>query len=276
MSIFCKYCYGEKLVLKTKNNKIACNRWTAKRFITAVFIGFVFLWTAVATTEGQRLVPDNERKIIVLDPGHGGNDWGVKGHEGTYEKDVALIIAQKIAIQLGQKYKIILTRSGDYGLDAFNRTSIANHYKAIVFLSIHTGGDFQYKTNEISIFTYQKTFESPLAVPQDSLEDPSSRSIQNTWDRVQIPHNAMSKQLAQSIHNRLCSSQNTLACKIQQAPLLILTGADMPAVLLELGYLTNPQYEKTINNDKQLSDIATHISDGIEDFLSAYDLLPSQ
>lgn len=268
MSVYCRHYYGDGLDLETKNTRIICCLWASKSRWVAGIIGIVFIWVTIGTVEGQRLVPDMDIKTIVLDPGHGGNDWGAKGHEGTYEKDVTLAVAQKLATQLNNKYRVILTRSADYGLEVFNRTAVANHQKAVLFISIHTGGDFLHKTNGMSIFTYQEATESELLFPPEPAEQNRDSKTQSPWDRVQIWHKASSKQLAKTIYNRLCDSQNVLTCNIQQAPLLILLGADMPAVLLEIGYITNPQDEKTMNDPEQLSEIVTHIINGIEDFLT--------
>ncbi|MBT8358976.1 MAG: N-acetylmuramoyl-L-alanine amidase, partial [Deltaproteobacteria bacterium] len=98
----------------------------------------------------------NEIKTVVLNPGHGGHDHGVKGPAGTLEKNVTLGLAQLIRDQLKKKYKIILTRSDDYWVDIPGRTAVANHKKADLFISIHAGGSFLHQAKGINIFYYKE------------------------------------------------------------------------------------------------------------------------
>ena len=81
--------------------------------------------------------------IIVLDPGHGGNDVGAHGTQNMTEKQVALTFVGLMTQRLKKTYKVVLTRKDDYQIDAFERSAIANHLKADLFVSIHTGGSFR-------------------------------------------------------------------------------------------------------------------------------------
>jgi len=237
-------------------------------FLVFAIIVFLCLWVGAGRAQGQRLVPDIDQKTIVLDPGHGGNDRGAVGPDGKYEKDVTMAVAQSIADRLKNRYRIILTRSGDYAQDIFNRTAIANHQNADLFISIHTGGDFLHKTSGISIFTYQ---ESNDAIPSSPEASSESGQIEIAWDSVQMQHKTDSKQLANFIYDRLCSQQSRSSCKMQQAPLLVLVGANMPALLIEIGYITNPQDELRMGQPENFSRMVTSISEGIDQFLKSYD-----
>ena len=79
------------------------------------------------------------KKIVVLDPGHGGHDTGAEGPDNSQEKNVTLKMATALATELKKEYKIEFTRTGDYGLDIPGRTNMANHMQADLFISIHTG-----------------------------------------------------------------------------------------------------------------------------------------
>ena len=95
------------------------------------------------------------KRIIVIDPGHGGQDFGAKGSDGTLEKTVTLELARLIASQLEPEFKVVLTRTDDYQVELDDRTALANHLKAAIFISIHTGAGFVHSTTGTSIYYYQ-------------------------------------------------------------------------------------------------------------------------
>lgn len=212
------------------------------------------------------LFPENQ-PAVVIDPGHGGSDAGVRGPDGSLEKTVSLILSRLIAKELEGKYKVVLTRTGDYGLDLFSRTALANHMKADVFISIHTGGSFLHKAGGINIFFFKENL-SALPVlgsgPVKAVED----SVVLPWNSIQIRHLTASSALADSLKKRFSDRGKFFKSTIESAPLMVLEGADMPAVLIETGYLTNPTEEKRLNDPEALSHFARGIREGIDDFFA--------
>jgi N-acetylmuramoyl-L-alanine amidase len=203
-------------------------------------------------------------KTIVIDPGHGGNDPGAKGPAGSFEKTVAISLAQIIQAQINPKYKVVLTRTGDYSLDIFERTAIANHIDADIFISIHTGGSFLYKANQINIFYFQ---------PHGYLNKDQTGAPQPLmWQNLQKKHQAASNTLANIIKFRIDQLFTSTRAKAQGAPLILLQGAQMPAILVEIGYITNPSHEKNLQNTRFLSNIGKAITSGIHDFFNKMDL----
>jgi len=203
-----------------------------------------------------------------LDPGHGGLDTGAKGPAGLLEKDAVLRIAQLVAMRLRHSYRVILTRSDDYSLPLTKRTELANQHQAAVFLSIHAGGAFQQAKRGITICSYQESYGDAFSgAPEIPLPD-STAATRKPWDLVQISHKPESKKLAEAIYHRFCSEENP-NCRMASAPLLVLVGADMPAVLIEVGHITNPQDERKLNDTDGLSEISAAISNGISDYLSS-------
>jgi N-acetylmuramoyl-L-alanine amidase len=208
----------------------------------------------------------NEIKTVVLDPGHGGEDHGVQGPAGTVEKSVTLALAQLIAGQLKKEYKVKLTRSDDYSIDIPGRTAVANHLKANLFISIHTGGSFLHQAKGISIFHYKELSNKALGAGTDSSKAGDKSNPQALWDNLQVGHMASSKALAQMMQNNFNSQLNFSNSKIQDADLMVLKGADMPAILIEVGYLSNPGDEKKLQSLEVLSDFAKAICNGINDY----------
>lgn len=203
---------------------------------------------------------------IVIDPGHGGRDKGARGPDGTLEKNVTMTLANLLAEKLTGKYRPVLTRNDDYEPGIAERTSIANADRASLFVSIHTGGSFKYKTRGIKIFFFKKFSDNESQSGKAGSYTIEGHEIQVPWDGIQKKHMIASKEAAEAIHDRLSKTTQFPAVQVLDAPILVLTGADMPAVLLEIGYLTDPIEEKKLNNNKYLSYLAQEIKKGIDDF----------
>jgi len=147
---------------------IYCNRFIEKIYYASPSLVFLFLFIFCfhiytgQSGAGTRVI------TIAIDPGHGGDvDFGVKDPDGKLEKDMTLKLAEMIASDLGTRFNIILTRREDTELEIQERTAVANHFKADLFISIHAGGSFVHKTKGISICyftdTYQNTYENGSA-----------------------------------------------------------------------------------------------------------------
>jgi N-acetylmuramoyl-L-alanine amidase len=225
---------------------------------------------AIPAIAGQPLF-DAYRRIIVLDPGHGGHEFGARGPDGTTEKAVALELAQLIAAELQKNYKVTLTRTDDYYVDLDNRTALANHLKADVFVSFHTGGSFVYSTAGPIVYYYQNASKPSSARRENPALKGENKNIPTPWHRIQNSYLERSRILARMISSRLSAVNSIKTVRVQGAPLAVLQGAHMPAILIETGYLTNPAEEKNLRNSRFLADIAAEISRGIEEFLSRAD-----
>ncbi|MGD8211243.1 MAG: N-acetylmuramoyl-L-alanine amidase [Desulfobacterales bacterium] len=234
-----------------------------------------FLGYGAIPTDAKQPLFDAYRRIIVLDPGHGGREFGARGAEGTLEKAVAMELAQLIAAQLQRDYKVTLTRTDDYHVDLDKRTALANHLNADLFVSLHTGGSFVYGTAGPIVYYYQNAskFSSTRENPTLGGEN---KSMPIPWDRLQDKYREKSRILADMIRSRLSTVNSIENSRVQGAPLAVLQGAHMPAVLIEVGYLTNPAEEKNLRNSRFLMNIAAEISKGIEDFLSNADQMNNQ
>ena len=208
------------------------------------------------------------RRVIVIDPGHGGASTGVKGSSGMVEKDLALRLAGLVKNNLISRYKVTLTRTDDLAMDIDERAGIANHEKAEVFVSIHAAGSSRAASEGVTIFYYSSMHIAGDESDPPPLPDLKAEAKPVPWHRNQIPQLAASASLAGRIKNRLSAHPNPMPAEVDDAPLRVLSGAAMPAVLIEVGYLTNPKEEKRLQNDSHLSSMATRIALGIDDFLN--------
>ncbi len=119
------------------------------------FLILCFLSSGAIPSVAKQPLFDAYKRIIVLDPGHGGRESGARGADGTAEKAVALKLAELIATELERDYKVTLTRTDDYHVDLDHRTALANHLKADIFISLHTGGSFVYSSAGPIVYYYQ-------------------------------------------------------------------------------------------------------------------------
>jgi N-acetylmuramoyl-L-alanine amidase len=224
---------------------------------------------AITEAKSNKLHFQIKKKTIVIDPGHGGYDKGARGPDGTFEKTVTMELARVLSVELERTYEVILTRTDDYWIDILTRTAMANHLNADLFISIHTGGSFLHQASGISLYYYEKISTSALMLETESMEGSKSSNFKEQWSNVQRRHQKNSKVFAEGILNRLSEKVGKKVeynAEIQGAPLMVLEGADTPAILIEIGYITNPKEEKSLNDINVLSDIAEKIRNGIDDF----------
>lgn len=214
--------------------------------------------------------PAAQKPLVVIDPGHGGHDKGVEGVSGSLEKGAALRFARILEKALTPECRVELTRTGDYQVSHQNRASMANHRKADLFISIHTGGFFRAGPDSWGIFYYPSRALSAGGADQagNAASGEAALSPERVnWRRVQLHHAKASKALADTLRHYLRACPEISEVKTAEAPLLPAEGLDMPAVFVEAGYLTNPACEARLNDADFLADAAACIRQGIRSFL---------
>ena len=228
--------------------------------------GLLLAFTLSGQANAKNLIVRKYQGVIVVDPGHGGHDRGAKGPEGTLEKTVTLNLARMVAVELGNTYKVILTRTDDYWRDIPDRTATANHEGADLFISLHTGGSFLHQASGMSVYYFNEISGPALTQETEKPKPSKATGTQIPWNKIQSRHKTTSSVLAELIHKRITEQIIFIESKLQGAPLLVLEGADMPAVVVEIGYITNPAEEKSLRDINVLSKIAKGIRNSIEDF----------
>jgi N-acetylmuramoyl-L-alanine amidase len=195
-------------------------------------------------------------QTIVIDPGHGGADPGVKGPHGTLEKDVTMAVARELkgTIEGRLGIRVLLTRNGDQTLTADDRASLANNNKADLFLSLHANASFRPEVQGAEVFYLGLDRDAAQANQQaeaDAQRLPvfggGSRTLEIVpWQLAQARFIAQSATFAQMIEKQFDGHVPLDGRGLAQAPLRVLVGANMPAVLVEMGYLTNPDQENQL------------------------------
>jgi N-acetylmuramoyl-L-alanine amidase len=216
-------------------------------------------------------------RTVVIDPGHGGENVGAKGSAGTLEKDVSLAIARKLRAELvnARGLQVFLTRDKDAEVGLDERTAIANNYKADLFVSIHANASRARgaKGSEVYFLSYQASDDESRWVAQsEGAAEPLGETPRSSdlalilWDMAQAEHLEESSALASRIQEELAVVTGSEGRGVKQAPFRVLVGATMPAVLVEVAFISNPDEEKELASDAYQSKIAASLARGIERF----------
>ena len=248
-----------------KNSARASNRYIRGGFFAAVALFSLLIFDPGHTAGSAQASSETDLPVVVIDPGHGGNDNGAQGPDGTREKTVTLNLARLIADQLENRCRVVLTRSDDYRLDISGRTAVANQTRADIFISLHTGASFSGSLSGSTVYYHRQFIESALTAAPKVLMD-SNQPL--SWDQIQMKYRITSERLARLIQYRLNDAPRTPDTKIQGAPLLVLEGADMPAVVIEIGNLSNPNEEKMLRDPEFMAGFARAIATGVDTFFT--------
>jgi len=172
---------------------------------------------------------EDHLKTIIIDPGHGGHEYGLKGTENQTEKSFTLKLAKIMTGRFTAQHRVVLTRSEDYIMTSASRASEANHAGGNVFISLHLG-KFSSPERGLKIFYYQDD-QKQKYYHEDISEYPLDAPA--LWEQVQKKHLKSGLRLAEDL--RAAFAETTFKdCKIIGAPLTVLQGVDMPAVLVEV------------------------------------------
>lgn len=202
-------------------------------------------------------------RTIVLDPGHGGSEVGAIGPSGVQEKDLTLQIARELAGKLGAALgvQVLLTRYDDAVLPHDTRAAIANQNRADLFVSIHLNSSLGAGAHGAETYFLSQQASDSRAASAAAAEnlageagagtngDPAAQDLQLIlWDLAQSRHMAESQRLANLIQRELNQALQLKDRGVKQAPFRVLMGAAMPAVLVELGFISNPEEEKKLQD----------------------------
>jgi N-acetylmuramoyl-L-alanine amidase len=187
--------------------------------------------------------------LIAIDAGHGGEEPGAKSDQGTLEKDITLALAERLkaAIDARMGIRVMMTRDGDSTLPLDRRTSIVNNGQADVLISLHADVAPRPTVRGAQVITllanqYQRRLPAQDTSATVPVAGGGTRMINIVpWELAQLPYLPQSSALAASVVQRLRDGQVPLAARPQEEmPLRLLAGANMPAILVEAGFLTNP------------------------------------
>lgn len=223
---------------------------------------------------------------VVIDPGHGGKDAGTIGRGGLREKDVVLAVSLKLRDLLVERLgvEVIMTRSDDRFIPLEERTAIANQKGADLFISVHANASRN--RNAFGIETYVLDFATTEAeIEVASRENAGSqRNIRELEDLLRkitkVDYNRESRDLAQIVQRELVAGLST-EIRVQrdrgvkQAPFIVLIGANMPSILTEIGFISNPADEKLLRTRAVQEKVAESLYQGIEGYFRSLGVVPN-
>lgn len=220
--------------------------------------------TGTAQNENQLA---HTKKVLVLDPGHGGHDHGAGKPNDIYEKEVALIFSRLLAEKL-KDYTVHLTRADDYQIDLMHRPAVANHLEADLFLSIHTGASTLHNPNGMLIAYYDNQFILPASDTTKTYGGSEKEHLLTPWNRKSFDHIEKSRYLAGLLKKKILKYDQGINVDTIGMPIVVLEGADLPALLIEIGYLTNPSDLQKLNSNAILNDYAEIIRTALDTYFS--------
>lgn len=228
----------------------------------------------------KKFISIKKDKIIVLDAGHGGKDSGAVGSYKRYEKNAVFSVTKELYHDLKKRgYKVYLTRSTDKFIKVRNRTVLANKMKADIFISIHANAAPK------SVSAHAKGVETYFLSPARSEKAKRVAALENKSDIEDMNFTSQNTLLTILNQNKITLSQK-LGIDVQQhllystrkrykdvvdggvreGPFWVLVGAQMPSILVEIGYITHNEEGRRLFERKYQTQLAKGIADGIEAF----------
>lgn len=244
-----------------------------------------FMRPGGAPSERDSRTTTTPLKVMVLDAGHGGHDPGATGPTGLMEKDLVLDVTKRVAKLVADqlRIKVLLSRDGDHFVPLRDRTSYANRAQADVFVSIHANAHREAASEGVE--TYFLSSEPTdngarqVAALENSvvqLEKPTNGGRVDLvktilWDLAQSEFQEESSRLAEVVQDSMTKSLRIPSRGVKQAGFYVLGGAAMPAVLIEIGFVTNPKEERKLREHRYRDDIARAIATGLAEYKRAWD-----
>ncbi len=257
-----------------------------------LFLFVIFLFNSAFSYNTDKT--NNSLKVVVIDPGHGGKDSGTMGTKRfpIYEKHVALAVALRLGKYITNAFpdiEVVYTRSDDVFLELNERTDIANNVNADLFLSIHCDGFTSPSPSGASVFVMGMSKlkanmdvairENSAIYLEDNYEekydgfDPKSAESYIVFSLMQNTHLNQSIQIATEIEKELSTRANRKSRGVKQAPFYVISRTNMPSILIECGFLTNPKEEVFLHSEEGQDYLASAIFSGFKAYKESVEAL---
>jgi N-acetylmuramoyl-L-alanine amidase len=242
------------------------------------YVQLVILLTALTIVgAGPSLAREKNLKAIktvVVDPGHGGDNLGALGFNGVYEKQIVLKIALRVQELLAEQTNATaqLTRDGDDTVPLARRIAFANDLQADLFISLHCNSSFSQKPMGVETYILsEKALQEESAklsrqvvTPRGlyaSAADPAAAAVVKEMLQFAAHRDAMG--FAEQVQANLVRSMRTTDRGVKELPIVILRGAEMPGVVIEVGFISNPVEARNLSRSKYQLVVAQAIVDAI-------------
>jgi N-acetylmuramoyl-L-alanine amidase len=231
--------------------------------------------------------PTKNYFTVVIDAGHGGKDPGAVGVKGATEKDVVLAIAKQLAFLINQQpnMRAALTRNGDYFVPLRDRLKLARKGKADLFIAIHADSYFNKSATGVSIYALsqrgatseaarwiakRENYSELGGVDLGELQDQSYLLRSVLIDLAQTATITDSLRLGTAMLGSLDQVTDLHYSRVEQAPFVVLKSPDIPSVLVETGFISNPKEELRLSSQEYQNKVANALFNGIRTYLKKY------
>lgn len=247
----------------------------------SVFKQWLAGWTP-SVPPSKPVAPRPWFQKIILDAGHGGHDPGALGRIGLREKSVTLDIARRLRDLLAKDgFRVVMTRDTDRFISLSRRSDLANREEGDLFISIHANASRRRSISGFEVYTlsdatddHARAIEAAenASLPADVGEAVAGGTEAIVWDLLYTEHRAESTELAAAVCRGLSRSQIPSWNRgVKSARFAVLKGARMPAILVEVGFITHPEEEARLRNSEYRQRLAEGVRQGILAFQKAYE-----
>ena len=235
--------------------------------------GETLVWPSRGRRGGR--LPSGLRPVrtVIIDPGHGGRDPGATGYQGLREKDVALRLARALGKELETKgFRVVYTREDDRTIGLEERTAIAEANRGDVFVSLHANSAPRRSVSGIETYYLDQENERHslrVAARENGIDRSQVNDLQKTLTRLRVSEaSVQSRRLATFVHRQVVAGVGGKYGKIRdlgvkKGPFYVLFLSNMPAILVEAGFLTNRREARRLRNGDYLDGIAAQIATGL-------------
>lgn len=235
--------------------------------------------------DGRRKLPADRLITIAIDAGHGGEDPGARGDGGTLEKDVTLAVARLIKAHVDEEPNLrgVLVRDGDYFIPLQGRTAKAHQLHADLFVSVHADAFINRDARGSSVFALSERGATSVAARWLANRENQSDLIggvnlgvrdpylaQTLFDLSQTATIQDSLRLARTVLRELGSLNPLHKGEVEQAGFAVLKSPDIPSILVETAFITNPEEERRLGDPRYQDKLATTIVRGLRRYLQAH------
>lgn len=228
-----------------------------------------------------------KKVVIIIDAGHGGKDPGAHGVYGTREKDVVLGIARQLAILINKQpgMRAVLTRNGDYYIDLRQRLTLARKNSGDLFVSIHADAFSNRRSHGASVYALsekggtseaarwlaaKENYSELGGVNLNGLDDQNGMVRSVLIDLSETATIGASLELGSGVLNSMGKVTPLHHRRVEQAQFVVLKSLDIPSILIETGFISNPQEEKNLRNPAYQAKLARSILQGIQFYLTQH------
>lgn len=234
-------------------------------------------------------IPREHTVVVVIDPGHGGNDPGAVGLHGAKEKNVTLAISKRLAYLINQQRGMhaVLTRQGDYYVGLRDRLKLARKGKADLFIALHADSYFNDRAGGASVYALSQHGATSEAArwlaKKDNYSEIGGVDLRELSDQSYLLRSvlidlAQTATITDSLHlgNIMLANLKSVTrlhySRVEQAPFMVLKSPDIPSILVEMGFISNVNEEHRLQDENYQNKIAYALFNSVSSYLKKYSM----